>query len=30
MIEDRLAARLGWAIPAVTITLSTIVHILSG
>ena len=30
MIEDRLLARLGWVIPALTIILSTIVHILTG
>ena len=30
MIEDRLVARLGWALPALTIVLSTVVHILSG
>lgn len=30
MIEDRLLARLGWTIPAITITLSTIIHALSG
>lgn len=30
MIEDKMAARLGWAIPAVTITLSTLVHAVSG
>jgi hypothetical protein len=30
MIEDRLLGRLGWTIPAITITLSTIIHALSG
>ena len=30
MIEDRLLARLGWVIPALTIILSTLVHILTG
>ena len=30
MIEDKLAAKLGWLIPALTIGLSTLVHLLSG
>ena len=30
MIEDRLLARLGWVLPALTISLSTLVHIISG
>mgnify|MGYP003683487423 CR=1 FL=1 len=30
MIEDRLVARLGWVLPAITITLSTLMHIISG
>ncbi len=30
MIEDRLLARLGWALPAMTILLSTLAHIMSG
>ena len=30
MIEDRLLARLGWVLPALTIFLSTLVHIVSG
>ena len=30
MIEDRLAARLGWITPAVTIALSSLIHALSG
>ena len=30
MIEDKLAARLGWSIPALTIVASSIAHLLSG
>jgi len=30
MIEDKFAAKLGWLIPALTIGLSTLVHLLSG
>ena len=30
MIDDKLAAKLGWLIPALTIGLSTLVHLLSG
>jgi hypothetical protein len=30
MIEDRMAARLGWILPALTIGLSSLIHLLSG
>ena len=30
MIEDRMAARLGWILPALTVVLSSLVHVLSG
>ena len=30
MIEDKLLARLGWALPAMTILLSTLAHLMSG
>jgi hypothetical protein len=30
MIEDRMAARLGWILPTLTVALSSLVHVLSG
>ncbi len=30
MIEDRLAAKLGWTLPSITIILSSVIHIASG
>ena len=30
MITDRMAARLGWSVPAITIAISTLIHLISG
>ena len=30
MINDRMAARLGWSVPAITIALSSLIHLISG
>ena len=30
MIDDRMLARIGWVLPSISISVSTILHILSG
>jgi len=30
MINDRMAARLGWSVPAITLTISSLIHLVSG